>query len=259
MISKVFTVTMASMFFLQMAKADPAAKTATPAGGIPAGKGSLSASGKFEPTPSKDLKPIKVPTPSERLAQPDVIKVGDKYMIGSVELDSKARTVTIPAKVHRHQGLLEYLLVHTSGKLHEALFVTDVLPQDIHVACLLLGWGEDKSRQTVSIHVEWLTNGPARFESIDSFVGLTEGGEMGKVVGQLNAKAWEYTGSIIDVSGFAAAVEGSIIAIINDPAALVNNAQPSTEREDSHVPIASKLPPVGTPVKIIFKANPKMK
>ena len=65
--------------------------------------------------------------------------------------------------------------------------------------------------------------------------------------------AWTYHGSTIDAAGFAATREGSIIALINDPAALVTNPRPGRDDDTLHVPNTAKLPVPGVPVKIILR------
>jgi hypothetical protein len=59
--------------------------------------------------------------------------------VGKVRLDQKARSISFAGKLNMKRGLLEYLLVHSRGSVHESLLVTEVEASDIHVALLLLG------------------------------------------------------------------------------------------------------------------------
>jgi hypothetical protein len=174
-----------------------------------------------------------------------------------VELDRMARTVTIPAKVHVVEGLIEYLLVHATGKVHETLFSTEASPQDIHIACLLAGWAEPKGKTPASIRIEvsWDTNGPVRIESAETLVAFAKGHPRANTVGHLEAGPWTYAGSMVDSAGFAASREGSIISLINDPAALVTNPRPGREDDTLHVPNGKLLPAAGTAVRITIRAQ----
>ena len=47
--------------------------------------------------------------------------------------------------------------------------------------------------------------------------------------------------------------EGSIISLIRDPVALINNPLPDRDNDDIHVPNKPLLPPVGRPVEVIIQ------
>ena len=109
---------------------------------IPAGKGSVEGSGKFVPAPAPAPIPAsKEPDPAARLAELGAAVEGEKLRLGEVEIDRSARTLSFPAKVNAVEGAIEYALVTSKGKTHESLLVTDALPRDIHLGCLLLGGG----------------------------------------------------------------------------------------------------------------------
>jgi hypothetical protein len=65
-------------------------------------------------------------------------------------------------------------------------------------------------------------------------------------------KQWLYNGSVFDRGGFAAQREGSYIALIRDPSALVNNPGADRDNDRIHFPNAELLPPEGSPVRVIF-------
>jgi len=72
--------------------------------------------------------------------RPAVTKVGEhRYRLGDIELDARAREVRFPVVVNmREGGPVEYVLVHESGKVHEAIFTTAVSPLHLQVALELL-------------------------------------------------------------------------------------------------------------------------
>lgn len=220
-------------------------------------QGTVDASGKFSPAP-KNKKVAPVPDPVARLAELGIKLEGEDVTIGQVKLNRKSRSISFPAKVHAVSGVLEYALVHSSGKIHETLFVTDATPQDIHVACLLAGWGESKKKKGASIIVEvvWDSNGPQRRDPIEFLVAYTKGSPEGKQVGHMALGPWKYKGSRVDAAGFAATREGSIISLIQDPAALVTNLRPVKKDNSIHVPHSRLLPPLGSTVTIVFRPSP---
>lgn len=218
-------------------------------------RGSLSGSGKFIP---KEVKPETIADPLTRLKELGVQLDGASLKIGIVEVDRKDQSVRIPAKLQMADGTIEYFLVNSKGKTHESLFVTEASAQDIHLACLLAGLGGDRPEKSPQVRVEvsWETNGPLRQEPADRLVAIARDHPQGASGATLDPGPWDYVGSIVDASGFAAAREGSIISLITDAAALVCNPRPGREDDTLHVPNKSALPPPGHPVRIVFSRLP---
>ena len=69
------------------------------------------------------------------------------------------------------------------------------------------------------------------------------------------SRDWRYNGSFLVDGAFAAQLGGSIIALITDPSALVNNAWPDRADDEIHQVRAKGLPREGTPVEIILQAG----
>jgi len=177
---------------------------------------------------------------------------GRVLVAGALVVDRTARSVTLPAVVNQHHGLIEYLLVHSTGKRHEALFTTSVRPQHLHLACLLVGApGTDvpsSAGAAVTINVVWQGHGPAvRFPAEQLLVPATHDGEA--LAASMTAPEWNYGGSTFINEGFAAEVHGSCIALQADPAALIS--APGL-RAGEFIPAASRLPTVGAPVSIVL-------
>ena len=142
---------------------------------IPDGKGSTTGAGKFVPAAVKEDRPAVSPAQVEKQLR-EALKVEEtapgKFRIGSVKFDAANRTVSLPAKVNMRGGVIEYVLTTESGKAHEALLTTKASPQDLHMACVLLGMkgtpltggaGEAMKLQpvgSVKISVLWETYGP---------------------------------------------------------------------------------------------------
>lgn len=168
---------------------------------------------------------------------------------GRIVVQRAERTVILPAVVNQHRGLVEYLLVHATGKRHESLFSTMVSPLHMHLACLLAGAPETGAApMPVQVDVRWQTNGPTISEAAERFL-LPATHEAQPVPGaSAMPAAWAYGGSRFSADGFAAKMEGSCIALQADPAALVQAPGLSGE----FIPDASRLPPIGSPVSIVL-------
>lgn len=220
---------------------------------VPEGKGSVEDSGKFVPPPTSP-RPAGEPDPAARLAELGAAVEGGKLRLGEVEIDRNTRTLSFPAKINAVEGAIEYALVTSKGKTHESLLVTDALPRDIHLGCLLLGSGvAGKSPAGVKIEVSWQTNGPERRLPLEDLIVFAKDHPQGGQGGSLAPGPWTYSGSRIDAGGFVASREGSIISLIHDDTALVNNPRPGREDDTLHVPGRRALPPPGTPVRLTFR------
>ena len=203
------------------------------------------------------------------------------YRIGSITLDKNARSVSFPASINMTEGVIEYLLVNKKGKVHESLFSTAIVPTNLHVAMLLLGAvgdprskGElpEKDRGNVvgrgPVTAQQLKNAPA-FEGDAVSISVTWKSEDKEVNSKvedlvLNARdkrsamrgSWTYTGSVLVGGVFAAEVENSIIAMITDVTALINNPRPGHDDDTIWLADPAKIPPKGTPVEITIRLEP---
>jgi len=219
---------------------------------VPPGKGSVSPSGKFTPREGRQ--------PGERAPAESVIKSlgGGKLKVGDVLLDQFARTVLIPAEVNMYEGVMEYALVMESGKRHESIFSTRATAEHIHIACMLLGMNAARQgageavpdAQAVKIEVAWDTNGPEKRIPLSDCVALAEGsGGPGRI---LPNSPWIYVGSQMDAAGFIATREGSLISLITDSTALINNPHLDRENDKIHLANGQNLPRKGVAVRIIL-------
>jgi hypothetical protein len=163
------------------------------------------------------------------------------------------------------RGLLEYLIVRSSGKVHESLLRTSVDPFHLQIAFLLLGFegtdrplahqGSPELPRGEPVEISFIAAKGAGGEKIlikpEQWIAHWTGHQY-RDVGPLN---WVYTGSMVMDGRFLAQAEGSIAAIFHDPVALIDNASPGGESDKVwHVKEGAVLP-VGTPVTVIFKAK----
>lgn len=189
-----------------------------------------------------------------------------KFRIGQVEFEKNSRVIRFPAKVNMHSGTVEYGVVTATGKCHEALFSTVAAPQDIHLAMLLLGikpasMREDETKglivppdAAVSVKAEWTVNGEILSHPLADLVTVAKtSSEMRATAGA--KPAWLYNGSRFNDAGFAAALDGSIISLIADDMALINNAGRNRVNDDAHLPNSDLLPATGTDATILISLS----
>jgi hypothetical protein len=181
--------------------------------------------------------------------------------VGAVRVDKAARALTFPATVNMPEGIVEYVVVTESGKTHESVFTTRAEPKDIHVAALLLGV-RDAAKSTATNQPPALRGDAVRVE-----VGWESAGEPLAVMLEecarhavsgrsLASGPWIYNGSELRAGRFAAQAEGSIISIIDDVEALVNNPRPERENDDVWRVNEKVVPPKGTLVRVTLRFAP---
>ena len=191
-----------------------------------------------------------------------------KLRIGLLELDQKSRSIRFPAAVNMRAGVVEYALVTTTGKCHEAVFSTKAAPRDIHLAMLLLGIKPADCRvtadhaltlspaATVRVTAEWDANGTRQSHSLAELLAFTADAHRPDSTNGLPERLWHYNGSCFNSAGFGATLEGSIISLIADDTALINNPGDDRANDTIHAPNTKLLPPVGAPVTIIIAKPP---
>lgn len=239
----------------------PAGKSATGRAAPDSSQGTVDASGKFVSTKPTVGLPKTPATSGEwrRAASRLIEETGEHtFRIGVVLCDRTAGTLTIPAHVNAREGLIEYALVTRQGKIHEALLSTNADPLHVQVAALLLGMSPQPGNHPceVSIEVEWATNGPIIKVPLEEMIVMSREAPQSGAGTTMTRGPWKLTGSRIDTNGFAAAREGSIIALIGDPAAIIVNPRPGSKDDSLHLPHTSAMPAVNMPVSVRITRKP---
>ncbi|MBK9137176.1 MAG: hypothetical protein IPM17_00140 [Verrucomicrobia bacterium] len=183
------------------------------------------------------------------LAEPPPADSGTPPALGKVSLDRANRSISFPASVNQRRGLVEYVIVTERGKTHESVLRTDVEPQHIHLALLLLDAQPPSSPEfpadpaaplpgvPVRIEVSWAEGGREVRRPLEDLVITTNRGD------RLARGPWAYNGSYISRGTFVAQQEGSIVALQVDPSALINNPRPGRENDELHHANPATLPP----------------
>jgi hypothetical protein len=197
------------------------------------------------------------------------------YEIGLVHLDQKAMTLTFPGALNMNQGLLEYLIVTPTGSTHESLLVTEVPPTDLQFAMLLLGAkgsgiatpGPDEAPppqidakylktaphlkgDDVLIRVKWKVGGEEKGAPVEDWLTNVQTKKT------VERGPWLYNGSMFSNGHFLAQSEGSVAALVTNPAALINNPRKGSDDDQIWAVNEKAVPPVNAPVQIIFQLTP---
>lgn len=180
------------------------------------------------------------------------------FQLGQVRLDKNTRIIQFPGTINMTQGLIEYVVVHGSGKIHESLVKTEAEPYHVHLAVLLLSNKNARSatplappsptaissKLNVRIWLTWKQNNEElRFPAEDLILNL-------RTKKTMDRGPWRYIGSRLIDGTFLAQRDGSLIAVIDDPDALVDNARPGSEDDENWQIENARLPNAGTPVAI---------
>lgn len=197
------------------------------------------------------------PDPATSPPKPVIKELGGGiWEVGRVRLNKTERFVEFPAVVNMDNGLGEYFLVHTSGKLHESVLRTDIDPYQIHVAMLLLGakgagtntWWDSPTNsipgEPVTIEIAWKDGKrEKRLRAEELVLDVSRKSAMTK-------GAWTYNGSIQHEGMFLAQQTGSIVSVIADPEALINNPRPLRDDDDNWIVNTKKVAPAETLVTV---------
>lgn len=199
---------------------------------------------------------------------PPIREISDGiYEIEGVRVDQLSSTVTVNGKVEMAEGVLEYAVVNDQGKLHEALLSTTVQPYYLHVAMLLMGVREVINAPAQAppgqITAEYLANAPKlEGDSIKITVSWVEpdGAAVEKPLEDLILEmekpmpkaTWFYNGSMVFRGRFLAQQDRSIVALLSDPSALINNRSPDRDKDGAWAVNTKSVPAVNTPVQIRF-------
>ncbi|MDX1953838.1 MAG: YdjY domain-containing protein [Verrucomicrobiota bacterium] len=175
-----------------------------------------------------------------------------EFALGTVLINTKNRSVTIPAEFNMREGLVEYLLVHETGKVHESLLKTAASPLQIHLAILMLTGGATNllNSNILSSVLIQATN--------DVAISATSLIKDRRKEISMQTNSFHYRGSRSVNGTFLAERDGSIIAVIGDPDALMDNRF-SSPQDDENWSIQTNAPTIGTKAMVVLNfASPEL-
>lgn len=203
--------------------------------------------------------------------KPSVKKLDDtRYQIGEVIFDQKTREIRFPCKVNMTEGLLEYLIVHTDGKVHEALLVTEISATHLNLAFTLLKYQaspeftpipnatggttgfyldaspEVKIASRITIEVEWSDQGNVRRLPVNDWI------QHSVKLTAMPAGPWAYSGSQTHDGQYVAEVTGDIAAIFTDPSAMIQYPGDDSNDDTVWLSYPERVPALETNVTVII-------
>ncbi len=227
--------------------------------------------------PEKDRAPVEpktLPAPDQPVAPVEApVKEldADRLQIGGVILHKKNREIRFPAEVNMAGGeLLEFAIVHTQGKIHEALLATDISPTHLNLAFKLLRYPasaelylvvkedgslssqfreekeEVKASARLQISIEWQQDGKTRRALINEWISNANTGKA------MPADPWVYGGSFFYNGQFVAEDTGDIAAIFLSNSSLINFSGQDNQSDEVWLPYPKRVPPEGTKVEVII-------
>lgn len=181
------------------------------------------------------------------LSSPNHAATND-FKLGDVHVSPSALAISFPAQVNQRTGLVEYLVVHETGKVHESIFKTKVGGQQIHAGALLFADKDSKATNVQptlkNILVAWTENGSEKKCPVAELI-LDK-----KKKRALGETKWAYRGSRLIDGVFLAQRDGSLIAIMEDRDALIDQATPDASDDENWEPLTARLPAIGASVTI---------
>jgi len=195
------------------------------------------------------------------------------FQVGGVSLNKNTRTATFPGTINMTRGLVECMLVQEGGKTHESLLATKVEPYHIHVAMLLLGAKvakpDGEKPPPDAIDAQYLKTAPkpkgdavilkVRWKDGDKDVEVNAEDLMENDAKKapMSRGPWVYNGSMMSGGAFLAQLERTIVALVIDPTALINNTRPGSDDDQNWDIRKDKVPKEGTPVEISIQLQPE--
>lgn len=205
------------------------------------------------PPPVTSYRQIPMTKPAMRQVSPGI------FELGGVTMNKSQRTVTFPGAVNMTNGLLEYGIVGAGGKLHESLLRTEIEPYHIHLAALFL---MDKPPLVITNMdlVELKLEGPAvtiwlTWDKGDreKKVRMEDWISNDRIHSTMSQGTWIYNGARVMEGQFTAHTSRSIVSLIEDFDALMNNPQEDRRNDEIWRVNDKAAPPPGTPVRITLK------
>ena len=182
-------------------------------------------------------------------------KPAPEIVLKQIRILPAEKALIIPAKINQSEGPIEFLLVHSSGKVHESVFATDIPVLEIAAAFALLGHESDTTNLEHPPSLTTLENYPEIEISIqkqggEAWIPVTQYFSLADSLENLEKHPWVYTGSYFHRNNFMASIEGNLAAIYSNGSAIINMEHP--QRLNDNVWLAEHALPKDTPVHLKF-------
>ena len=215
--------------------------------------------------------PVDGPAATPAPAKPTLVRLDEnRFKIGEVEFDKATRVIRFPAVLNQREGLLEYVVVHDKGKVHESLLRTAINATHLNLALKLLRYqsspelfplrdeghptglfpavdAKTKAAARVEIRMQWKIDATEHSATVNEMIVNTKNDK------PMPPGPWVYGGSIIHEGRFIAEMTGDIVAILTNEASIFNYPGSSNQQGDNYGDwfVLTKLAPaIGTPVTV---------
>jgi hypothetical protein len=211
------------------------------------------------------------PAENEAQAKPVVERIdATHFRVGEIQFESKTREIRFPATINMTKDLLEFLIVHKNGKIHESLLKTEISPTGLNLAFTLLRYKpspelyseptspidptekfpvvpeEVKRAARLQIDVEWQDGEKLRRVPLNEWIQHAPTGST------MPGGPWVYGGSEVVDGKFPPETTGDIAAIYLSHSALIN--YPGKDNGDDTVWLVfpKRVPPLDSKVTVII-------
>ena len=183
---------------------------------------------------------------------------GEVVQLPGLRVQSEEKIVTADGRIALTNGILEFLAVEPGGRDYESLLTLTCRPSALKFALLLVGLPEGATNgAALRLDIEWETGGKTNRRPVEALV-------LDRRTGKSPAGLpFVFSGSFFgpDLSGtnqiFQADLEQAHIALWWQPAALINlrgaAGNPYRSDDEGFEVNPQLVPPVGTPVKLLFQ------
>ncbi len=181
-----------------------------------------------------------------------------KYRIGKVFIDTEKKEIELSGYVNMDSGLVELIACAPFGKVHESIFVWDVVPSHLQISLILLGlnYGGGVNVQgdsllpkgdKVDVFISWKKDGKFfDYRAEECAINVVENKPLEKI-------SWIFSGSRVVNGIFMADVEKSLLTTYRDPNTILDNPHSSGTNDAIFIANSQILPAKKTPIKIKLK------
>lgn len=215
--------------------------------------------------------PAPAPAPDPAAASQAVKQTGpDEFEVGGIRFNAATREIRVPSVVNYKQLPIEYMLVHETGKTHESVLRTTINPSDLQVAILLCHFEagteglahpdapkdltpikpltlKTPGANRMKIEVEWKAGSEIKRAPLSAWML-----DVNTRKPPPDLATWIFSGSYVDKDGFAAQVQGSMIAVYLDRNAMINSPAKGNWDDALWISNPAAIPDEGTPVTVII-------
>lgn len=192
-----------------------------------------------------------------------------EYELDGIVLNQDTREIRFPAEINMVEGLLEYLIVHENGAVHESLFKTSISPLHLNLALTLLRFKPSKElytppRDVSPVPPEYLPSEEVKkaarleidveYRKDEKVIRVPTTQFIAHDIKQIMpSSVWVYGGSDFYEGKYIPESNGEIAAIYNSSTCIINFAGEDRDNDEVWSVHSEKTPPLGTEVTIIIR------